>query len=179
MKRLRMRSGDIGGGRQEGVATVEFALVCLLFFTLLFAILEFGRLLFMFNTMQEVTRSAAREATVSWIDQTAIVKQKALFGGGAIPAGAEVTAANIRIEYLNKAGAAVTTFPTDPGDNLSACNDITRTASCIYSVRVSIVNTDGSGVYYAPMVGLFSFLHLRLPVSSVTIHAESLGFTDS
>ena len=169
-----------GQRKQVGVAAVEFSLVCLLFFTLLFSILEFGRMLFVFNTMQEVTRSAAREATVSWIDQVAIVKQKSLFGGGAIPAGAEVAAANIRIEYLDKTGVVITAFPSDPGDNLSACNDTTRVQSCIVSVRVSIVDTADSnqGVYYAPMVTLFSFLRIRLPVSTVTIHAESLGFTD-
>lgn len=181
MKSLIITRGRFLKHRQIGVAAVEFALVSLLFFTLLFAVLEFGRLLFVFNTMQEVTRSAAHEATVSWIDQAAAIKQKALFGGGVIPGGAEVTAANIQIEYLDKSGNVITVFPTDPSDNLSACNDITRAQSCIYSVRVSIVDTDGSGkgVFYAPMVNLFSILHIRLPISAVTVHAESLGFTVS
>ena len=181
MKFIPFRPGRFVNHRQLGVAAVEFALVCLLFFTLLFAILEFGRLLYVFNTMQEVTRHAAREATVSWIDKVAIIKQNALFGNGAIPAGAEVAAANILIEYLNKAGSVVTTLPTDPSDNLSACNDITRVQSCIYSVRVSIVDSDksGNGVFYTPTVSLFSILHIRLPISTVTIHAESLGFTNS
>lgn len=177
MKRILIGSGRLVKRRQLGVAAVEFALVCLLFFTLLFSILEFGRLLFVFNTMQEVTRSAAHEATLSWIDQSAAIKRKALFGGSAIPAGAEVTAANILIEYLNKAGNVITAFPTDPSDNLSACNDSSRVQSCIDSVRVSIVDKNGGGVLYAPMVNLFGFLRIRLPISTVTVHAESLGFT--
>ena len=95
----------------------------------------------------------------------------ALFGGTALPAGAEITSSSINIEYLAADGSAVTAFPSDPGDNLSACGDAARTASCIYSVRVSI-NT----VNYIPMLSLFSFLNLTLPSSSVTMHAESMGF---
>ena len=156
---------------QGGAAAVEFALVSLLFFTLLFGILEFGRLLYLYNTVQEVSRRAAREAVVRWIDQTDAVKTLALFGGTALPAAPEVTAANITIRYLNKSGAEVTLPPLDPGDNLSACGDITRTASCIDSVRVSIDN-----VSYTPMVSLFGFLNIALPASVVVMHAESLGF---
>lgn len=167
-----MRASPLSpSNRQHGVAAVEFAIVCLLFFTILFAMLEFGRMLYVYNTMQEVTRRGARAAVVRWIDQTDAIKSIALFGGASIPAGAEVTAANITIEYLNKAGDPAAPLPIDPGDNLSACGDSTRTASCIYSVRVSI-----DGVSYSPMVSLFSFLGIALPPSVVTMHAESLGF---
>lgn len=159
--------------RQQGVAAVEFAIVSLLFFTILFGILEFGRMLYLYNTMQEVTRSGARAAVVRWVDQTATIKSIAFFGGTAIPAGAEVTSADMTIEYLNKAGVVVPVLnrPVDPGDNLSACGDNTRTAECIYSVRVSIV-----GVSYRPMVNLFNFLNIALPTATVTMHAESMGF---
>ncbi len=157
--------------RQHGAAAVEFSIVCLLLFTILFAILEFGRMLYVYNTMQEVTRRGARAAVVRWIDQTDAIKSIALFGGTSIPAGAEVTADNITIEYLNKSGAPASPLPTDPGDNLSACGDATRASSCIYGIRVSI-----DGVSYSPMVNLFSFLGVALPPSVVTMHAESLGF---
>lgn len=159
---------------QRGVATIEFALIATIFFTLLFGILEFGRMMYVFNSMQEITRRGAREAVVRWIDQTSTVRTLALFGGTSLPAGAELTAANIKIDYLKKNGAVVTSFPFDPADNLSACGDITRTDSCIYSVRVSIVNLN-----YIPMVSLFSFLNMALPGSSSTMHAESMGFTVS
>jgi TadE-like protein len=157
--------------KQQGVAVVEFAFICLLFFTILFAILEFGRMMYMYNTMQEVTRRGARAAVVRWVDQTATIKSIALFGGAAIPAAAEVTPANITIEYLNQAGVPAAPLPLDPGDNLSACGNVLLAASCIYSVRVSI-----TGVSYSPMVGLFSFLGINLPRARVTMHAESLGF---
>ena len=160
--------------RQRGAAAVEFAIVCLLFFTILFAILEFGRMMYVYNTMQEVTRRGAREAVVRWVDQGDTIRSLAFFGGAAIPAGAEVTAEDMLIEYLNEAGnvIATTALPLDPGANLSACGNITLVASCIFSVRVSI-----TGVSYSPMVSLFSFLGINLPPATVTMQAESLGFT--
>jgi hypothetical protein len=158
--------------KQHGAAAVEFAIISLLFFTILFSIFEFGRLLYVYNTMQEVTRRAARQAVVRWITDADAIKTYALFGGTSLPAGAEITTANINIEYIDKNGTPVTLLPEDPGDNLSACGDITRTASCIFSVRVSINNAR-----YSPMVKLFSILNVALPRSTVTMHAESLGFT--
>ncbi|MDP3796280.1 MAG: pilus assembly protein [Polaromonas sp.] len=161
--------------RQGGVAAVEFAIISLLFFTILFAILEFGRMLYVYNTMQEVTRRGARAAVVRWTNQESTVKSIALFGGTSLPAGAEVTAGNINISYLTKSGAEVDPPPLDPGDNISACGDADRAPiSCIYSVRVSIDN-----VTYSPMVSLFSFLNIGLPTSVVTMHAESMGFNGS
>ncbi len=158
---------------QHGAAAVEFALICLIFFSILFAILELGRMMYVYNTMQEVTRRAAREAVVRWIstaDQNTI-KSLAFFGGAAIPAGAEVTANNMMIEYLNEAGAVITSLPADPPANIAACGNLDDVAKCIYSVRVSI-----TGVSYSPMVSLFSFLGVNLPPATVTMQAESLGF---
>ena len=163
--------------RQGGVAAVEFAIISLLFFTILFAILEFGRMLYVYNTMQEVTRRGARAAVVRWTNQESTVKSIALFGGTSLPAGAEVTAGDINIAYLTKDGTVIDLEdrPADPGDNISACGDADRAPiSCIYSVRVSI-----DGVTYSPMVSLFSFLNIGLPTSVVTMHAESMGFNGS
>lgn len=50
--------------RQAGVAAVEFALVSLVFFTLLIGIMEMGRMLFYWNTVAEMTRAGARLAAV-------------------------------------------------------------------------------------------------------------------
>jgi hypothetical protein len=149
------------------------ALCCLLFFTIIFGILEFGRMMYLYNTMQEVTRRGAREAAIRWVDKGSVIKNLALFGASSVPAAPEVTASNITIRYLNAAGSEVTLFPLDPGDNMSACNDVTRTNECIRSVSVSLEN-----VTYAPMVSLFSFLSIAMPTTTVVMYAESLGFND-
>lgn len=49
---------------ERGVAAVEFALVSLVFFTMLFGAMEMGRLMFYWNTAAEVTRLGARMAVV-------------------------------------------------------------------------------------------------------------------
>jgi Flp pilus assembly protein TadG len=158
--------------RKRGVAAVEFALVCGMFFLLVFGALEFARVMYIHNTLQEVTRRTAREMTVRWVDQEDTAKTLALFGGATLPGGAEITKSSITIEYLNSAGVAVTTIPADAGDNLSACGDAARVNECIYSVRVSIADD----VYYSPMVSMVKLLPFKLPRSTVTMHAESMGF---
>jgi len=49
---------------QHGAEAVEFALVSLVFFTLLLGAMEFGRLMHYWNTAAEVTRLGARMAVV-------------------------------------------------------------------------------------------------------------------
>jgi Flp pilus assembly protein TadG len=49
---------------QAGAAMVEFALVAALFFSLLLGIMDFGRILFMWNSAAEATRLGARIAVV-------------------------------------------------------------------------------------------------------------------
>ena len=53
-----------GCRRHKGVALVEFALVAIIFFTLLIGIMEFGRWLFTLNAANEATRLGARLAVV-------------------------------------------------------------------------------------------------------------------
>ena len=50
--------------RGRGAAAVEFALVSLVFFTILFGAMEMGRLMYYWNTAAEVTRLGARMAVV-------------------------------------------------------------------------------------------------------------------
>jgi Flp pilus assembly protein TadG len=156
--------------QQRGVAVVEFAIVAMLLFTLLFGIIEFGRLFYVFNSVQEVTRRAAREAVVRWTNQQSVVKNLALFGASSLPAGAEITADSISIDYLNQSGATSDPIPGTPGENITAC--LNSTNSCIAYVRVSI-----TGVTYAPMVSLFPYFNVPIPASTVTMPAESLGYT--
>ena len=158
--------------RARGVAAVEFALVCGMFFVLVFSALEFARVLYIHNTLQEVTRRTAREMTVRWVDDEDTAKTLALFGAASLPGGTEITKSSITIEYLNSAGVAVGTTPANPGDNLSACGDAARVNDCIYSVRVSIADN----IYYSPMVSLVKLLPIKFPQSTVTMHAESMGF---
>ena len=50
--------------RQTGSTTVEFALVMLMFLMVVFGIMDFSRLLYTWNTANEVAREGARYAVV-------------------------------------------------------------------------------------------------------------------
>jgi Flp pilus assembly protein TadG len=50
--------------RQAGATTVEFALVMLMFLMVVFGIMDFSRLLYSWNTANEVAREGARYAVV-------------------------------------------------------------------------------------------------------------------
>jgi Flp pilus assembly protein TadG len=168
--------------RQRGAAAVEFAIVAMVFFLILLGILEFGRLLYLWNTTQEVTRRAARTAVVNWMSDAAAIQREAIFRGGSsgtvsLPAGPELNNAAVTIRYLSAYDptTGVTTEvnppPNNASDNITACLDIARSNSCIRYVEASV-----SGVNYQPMAGLFAWLSIPLPISTVIMPAESMGY---
>lgn len=62
--------------RQNGAAAVEFALIVMLFFALLIGIVEFGRVLFTWNSAAEATRRGARIAVVTDPANQATIKNE-------------------------------------------------------------------------------------------------------
>src|SRR2546427_10241413 len=121
---------------QRGAATVEFALIAIVFFLALLGIMEFGRLMYIWNTTQEVTRHAAREAVVRNFSaaEIAAIQRESIFRGGStgtayLPAGVEITNTSVKIVYLtvdaggNRGAITVGNMPADPADNISACAD--------------------------------------------------------
>lgn len=185
---------------EQGVAIVEFGLITIVFFTLLLGIIEFGRFMYLWNTVQEVTRIAAREAVVSDIisdenrdDEIDRIQRAAIFrigstGDSYLPAGGEVSNSHVNIRYLNVNKDPIDDgdMPDNPADNMAACLDADRmNDECIRYVEVSICQQqDGHGnddgectpVAYKPMIGLFTFLDINIPPSTVVMPAESLGY---
>lgn len=76
---------------QRGVAAVEFALVAVILFTLLFGITEFGRVLFMMNTTTEATRLGARLAVVCDKDAPVVTARMTALAGFLNPSNINVT----------------------------------------------------------------------------------------
>jgi Flp pilus assembly protein TadG len=56
-------------GRSKGQTTVEFALICLPFFVILFAIIDFAEIFFYENSLQNALREACRFATAGRVIQ--------------------------------------------------------------------------------------------------------------
>lgn len=183
---------------QRGVAAVEFALIAIPFLLLVLGAMEFGRLLYLWNTAQEVTRNAARQVVVTdFTDSAAItaIKRSAVFRvtDGTLPASSEISNTNVVIRYLavkaNGDVAFVTKMPSSPGDNIAACLDSNRVYDeCIRFVEVCLSTgttcNPNQSIPFKPMMGLFStsgpnstdLTGLRIPLSTVRMPAESLGF---
>lgn len=101
--------------KQKGAETVEFTLIALLFFAVLFAIIEFSRALFVWNALTEATRRGARMAVICPVG-SGIPKQVAIFGdkGGSLttsPIIVGLTPDMVNVRYLDQAGA-VSADPT-------------------------------------------------------------------
>jgi hypothetical protein len=151
-----MGTSSAGIGREGGTTTVEFAIVGVLLFVVLFAVIEFGRALFTMNTLTEASRRGARMAAVCPVGDpkpASVAVFDAGNGGSAVVSG--LTTANILVEYLDINGAAI----ASPAANFGS----------IHYVRVSVV-----GFSVALVIPT---LNLTLPMSgfSTVLPRESLG----
>lgn len=93
--------------RQSGFYTVEFALVAALFLLLLLSVIEFGRALFVWNTLAEVTRRGARLAVVcpmghASIANVAVFNAPGSSGSSSVLPG--LNSGDVLTQYLNEAG---------------------------------------------------------------------------
>jgi Flp pilus assembly protein TadG len=126
--------------RQSGTTTVEFAIVGLLTLTLLFVIVEFGRVLFTLNVLDESVRRGARVAAVCPV------------GDGAIAAAAtfvtlpNLTTANVMTEYLDENGALL----GDPANADYPAIEFVRVRIVNYSFPVAIPLI--ASVFTAPQI---------------------------
>ena len=135
------------GRRQQGLAAVEFAIVASLLFTLLFGVIEMGRLLWTWNAAVEATRHGARLATVC--DQNDLRIKAAM--SQRLPA---LASQHIVITYLNPPAA-----------------DNTCTAADCKAVRVSL-----QGLTHQALIPLVP-LRLTLPPMATTQRKEFMNST--
>jgi len=162
---------------QKGAAMVEFALIALLFFMILFGIIEFGRALFTYNTLVEATRRGARVAAVCPADDKGMlqVKQVTVFdpntpdGTTTITGLLGLTTSNVTVSYLKSDMTPVATVP------LAANSTVYDT---IAFVRVAI-NKDFQQPLFIPG---FSFMLGSKDTNDIivtTLPSESLGRVSS
>jgi Flp pilus assembly protein TadG len=96
--------------QMRGVYVVEFAIIGLLLFILLFGVVEMGRLYFTVNALNETVRRGARLASVCDISDPRILR-RAIFnaaedsGGSSLIGNLET--ADLTLNYLDGNGAAV------------------------------------------------------------------------
>lgn len=148
--------------RQHGLATVEMAVIGAVMFMVLFAVIEFGRMLWSWETLAEATRRGARVAAVCppFGNGAAVPARVALFrntdgtGPGIMPG---LDLANILVRYLDEDGATIAT---------PACGNFDD----IRYVEVSIQN------YQINLTIPFVNNLVPSPDFRTTLAAENLGF---
>lgn len=182
--------------RQAGVVAIEFALLAGIFFTFVFGIIEVARLMFVFGTLQEVTRRAAVAAANVYPSETTAIrqlKQNAIFrsGAGELVLAAPVSDANVSIDYLalvrdpasselSLANIDTGILPSSPAQNRQVCMRNPNAANCIRFVQVSIC-ASGSAGNCMPVTSatLLPLVHFALPLHKATtiVPVESFGYT--
>ena len=100
----------MNGRRMRGLYTVEFAIVGLLLFILLFSVIELGRLYFTVNTLNETVRRGARLAAVCDISDPVILRRAIFNAAGDSGASSLITnldTADLTLTYLDEDGNQV------------------------------------------------------------------------
>lgn len=179
--------------RRAGSAAVEFAMLSMLFFTLVFGLIELVRVMYMVNTLQEVTRRAAAMASYSAFDPGSqdAIRKAALFkdANGNLVLGDPITPDYVKLDYFSIAidagtGALrmepVSTMPADPARNQVNCVADPHGANCIRLIQARICVPGGADCTPVPYKMLFPLIDLstlKLPVSKTIVPAQTLGFT--
>lgn len=182
------------GRSQEGTAAVEVAILMVVFLTFVFGTIELARVMYVFNTLQEVTRRAASTVVnmaPAADNSTAMseVRLQAMFrgSGDGLLFGEPVTSSHIRIEYLSLVRESDGTMnrtltapvPTSPAANYETCLGDPNAPNCVRFVRVRICEPGAAGscdpVRYKTIFP-FVELPLDLPRATTIAAAESLGY---
>ena len=145
-------------GRRKGLAVVEFAIVGALAITMILAVLEFSRAIFVANSLAEATRRGARMAAVCPIYDPAIAQVATFNAPGAgnnSPFIKNLDTTDFVLEYLGAAGNLL----DDPAGNFAL----------IRYVQIRVVNFEHT--LLIPNAN-FTF---TMPQFSTRLPRESLG----
>lgn len=145
--------------KQQGYATVEFAMVGLIFLTVLFGLFEVGRMLFTWNTLTEMTRRGARTAINCPVEHVSI-QRLAIFNAASSDAESSIIPGiypqDIHVEYLDEEG-----------------NVIASPTSNYLFIRFVRVSIDSDFQYHFLAPGVSSLIDV--PEFATTLPIESLG----
>ena len=89
---------------ERGASLVEFAIALTVFLTAMFAVIEFGRALWVHNALTDAARQGARYAVLHPASDIAAVKNVVVYGdpaGGTQTTVPNLTADNVTVTYSN------------------------------------------------------------------------------
>ena len=133
---------------ERGATLVEFAIAATVLLTAMFAVIEFGRALWVHNALSDAARRGARYAALHSASDIADVKNVVVYGdpaGGSKPTVPDLTTDNVTVTYSN--------FALNAG-----------------TVTVSVTNYKFQ--FVIPIVGTT----ITMPNYSTTLTGESVGF---
>ncbi|HEV2885085.1 MAG TPA: TadE family protein [Pyrinomonadaceae bacterium] len=142
-----MMKTTINRKHERGSTLVEFAIGATVFLTVMFAVLEFGRALWVHNALADAARRGARYAVIHPATDEAAVKNIVVYGdpaGGSTPLVDGLTTTKVNVAY-----------------NGFGLNDGTATVSI----------NDYQFQFVVPLVGT----SIQMPNYSTTLTAESAG----
>lgn len=145
--------------RQKGTTTVEFAIIGLLFFIILFGVVEVGRALFVWNGLSDITRRAARIGAVCPPNDASVIQAaiyNAVGDGGSSSVISGLKPENVKVRYLTS------TMAIEP-------NPATTGFSNVKYVRASI-----EGYTHQMLIPTLN-ITLTAPDFTTIVPAESLG----
>src|SRR5437667_9250168 len=88
--------------RERGSTLVEFAIGATVFLTVMFAVLEFGRALWVHNALADAARRGARYAVIHRVTDSEAVRNVVVYGdpaGGSSPLVDNLTTSNVDVTY--------------------------------------------------------------------------------
>jgi len=149
---------------ERGTTVAEFAVVALLFFTIIFGIIEFGRLLYTHNALTDATRRGARFAALHSKDAGEKVKDAVVYGSKAEA-----------VDFDRKTAIPVINgLTTDMVDVHYEGVKISETDTASYGTNLGTTTVKIEGYTFdllIPVIGR----QLTLPPYSTTLTAESAG----
>lgn len=106
-----MKLSSINRSRRRGATIVEFSIVCILCLMLLFGVIEYGRLMWVKQVMDNAAREGARFAVVHTHDKTTTEVQNYV--------------RSVMVNQDNHLGASITVFKVNPatGANIGTWTD--------------------------------------------------------
>lgn len=108
-----MRQSKPFKSSEQGTTLVEFSIAALVFLTVMFGVIEFGRALWVHNALADAARRGARYAAVHSSGDADKVRNVVVYGdedGGDSPMIPNLTTGNVTVNYSNWAvnGGTVT-----------------------------------------------------------------------
>ena len=113
-----MRQSKRFKSNEQGATLVEFSIAALVFLTVMFGVIEFGRALWVHNALADAARRGARYASVHSAGDVEKVRNVVVYGdedGGDTPMIPNLTPDNVAVNYSNWAvnGGTVTVSITE------------------------------------------------------------------